>query len=120
MTNNQSALHKALSQVIGAERTERLFQVLTIPQGILNESGDSLSRAGIAQALNMLLFEDLLARVPDARTQWGGRDSADLGGRAHTQRAETRGRRRGWVSEAGGGVSVSGKGKWERRGGARV
>ena len=67
MTNTNSSLHKTLSQVIGAERAERLFQVLTIPQGILDESGDTVSRAGIAQALNMLLFEDLLKRVPDAK-----------------------------------------------------
>jgi hypothetical protein len=67
MTNTNSSLHKTLSQVIGAERAERLFQVLTIPQGILDESGDTISRAGIAQALNMLLFEDLLKRVPDAK-----------------------------------------------------
>jgi Domain of unknown function (DUF1338) len=65
--SNNSALHKTLSKVIGAERTDRLFHVLTIPQGILDESGDTISRAGIAQALNMLLFEDLLKRVPDAK-----------------------------------------------------
>ena len=66
--NTNSALHKTLTAVIGPERTDRLFQVLTIPKGILNETGDNLSRAGIAQALNMLLFEDLLTRVPSART----------------------------------------------------
>jgi hypothetical protein len=67
MTNCNSALHKTLTHVIGAERTDRLFQVLTIPRGICNEIGDTISRAGIAQALNMLLFEDLLNRVPDAK-----------------------------------------------------
>jgi hypothetical protein len=41
--------------------------VLVIPQGLLDESGDQISRAGIAQALNMMLFEDLLNRVPDAK-----------------------------------------------------
>src|ERR1700745_3351571 len=65
--NTNFALHKTLNQVIGPERADRLFQVLTIPQGILNETGDTISRAGIAQALNMLLFEDLLNRVPDAK-----------------------------------------------------
>lgn len=67
MTNTNSALYKTLSQVIGNERSDRLFHVLTIPEGILEESGDTISRAGIAQALNMLLFEDLLKRVPDAK-----------------------------------------------------
>ncbi len=33
----------------------------------MRESGDTISRAGIAQALNMMLFEDLLNRVPDAK-----------------------------------------------------
>src|ERR1700753_1942087 len=66
MSANQSVLRQTLEQVIGKERAERLFEVLVIPQGLLEESGDRISRAGIAQALNMMLFEDLLNRVPDA------------------------------------------------------
>jgi len=61
-------LQETLEEVIGAERAERLFQVLVVPQGLLEETGNTISRAGIAQALNMMLFEDLLQRVPDAKS----------------------------------------------------
>jgi len=62
-----SALHQTLNLTIGADRTNRLFDVLVIPPALLKETGDQISRAGIAQALHMLLFEDLLARVPDGK-----------------------------------------------------
>jgi len=64
---NKTVLQETLEKVVGAERADRLFQVLVIPQGLLAEAGDAISRAGIAQALNMMLFEDLLQRVPDAK-----------------------------------------------------
>jgi hypothetical protein len=67
MPATQGALQKTLQQVIGAARADRLFQILNVPHGLLNETGDTLSRAGIAQALNMMLFDDLLTRVPDAK-----------------------------------------------------
>ena len=66
--SNQTVLQETLEQVVGAERADRLFQVLVVPQGLLTEAGDTISRAGIAQALNMMLFEDLLQRVPDAKS----------------------------------------------------
>jgi len=65
---NKTVLQETLEKVVGAERAERLFQVLVVPQGLLAEAGDTISRAGIAQALNMMLFEDLLQRVPDAKS----------------------------------------------------
>jgi len=65
---NQTVLQETLEKVVGAERADRLFQVLVVPQGLLEETGDTISRAGIAQALNMMLFEDLLQRVPDAKS----------------------------------------------------
>ena len=64
-------LQQTLAAVVGAERAEWLFQVLEVPQALLDETGTSISRAGIAQALNMMLFDDLLARVPDARLYTG-------------------------------------------------
>ncbi|HEX4154747.1 MAG TPA: DUF1338 domain-containing protein [Acidobacteriaceae bacterium] len=67
MPGKDSVLQKTLEQVIGAKRAERLFQVLVMPLALLDETGDHISRAGIAQALNMMLFEDLLNRVPDAK-----------------------------------------------------
>ena len=65
---NKTVLQETLKQVVGTERAERLFQVLVVPQGLLEETGDTISRAGVAQALNMMLFEDLLQRVPDAKS----------------------------------------------------
>jgi hypothetical protein len=68
MSNKNSVLKNTLEKVTSTERAERLFQILKIPQGLMEESGEKISRAGIAQALNMLLFEDLLNRVPDAKS----------------------------------------------------
>jgi hypothetical protein len=68
MNSNSSALRETLNKIIGSERTEQLFKVLVIHPAIAAESGPQVSRAVLAQALNMLLFEDLLARVPAAKT----------------------------------------------------
>jgi len=59
---NQTVLQETLKKVVGAERADRLFQVLVVAPGLMAETGDTISRAGIAQALNMMLFEDLLQR----------------------------------------------------------
>jgi len=67
MNTHQPVVQQTLDRLLGPERTERLFRVLAIPAGLLEESGERISRAGIAQALNMMLFEDLLERVPDAK-----------------------------------------------------
>jgi hypothetical protein len=68
MATNEAVLQKTLDQVVGAQPADHLFQVLTVPQALIDETGADISRAGIAQALNMLLFEDLLQRVPDAKS----------------------------------------------------
>ena len=67
MSPNDAILQETLEQVIGRDRADRLFQVLTIPEALLQETGPTISRAALAQALNMILFEDLLNRVPDAK-----------------------------------------------------
>jgi len=67
MLTKEAVLQGTLEEVVGAERAHRLFEVLEVPQGLLEETGTTISRAGIAQALNMMLFEDLLERVPDAK-----------------------------------------------------
>ena len=67
MATNQAVLQAALEQVLGAERADFLYRTLVIPKALMEESGAAISRAGIAQALNMMLFEDLLRRVPDAK-----------------------------------------------------
>ena len=67
MSTPEPVLKKILEAVIGDHRAAVLFEVLAIPQALLDETGPQISRAGIAQALNMLLFEDLLNRVPNAK-----------------------------------------------------
>src|SRR5271155_2968183 len=67
MNTNQAVLQQTLEGLLGFERTDRLFRVLAIPPALLEETGPGISRAAVAQALNMMLFEDLLERVPDAK-----------------------------------------------------
>jgi hypothetical protein len=63
-------LKTLLDSLVGPARAARLLSALVIHPSLLvpSESGSSqrASRAVIAQALNMLLFEDLIARVPAA------------------------------------------------------
>jgi len=66
MEDNKAVLSTLLENLLGSERAHRLFGLLTVPPALLAETGVRISRAGIAQALNMMLFEDLLNRVPDA------------------------------------------------------
>jgi len=68
MLTKEAVLQGTLEEVVGAARAHRLFEVLEVPHGLLEETGATISRAGIAQALNMMLFEDLLNRVPDAKS----------------------------------------------------
>ncbi|QHN02989.1 DUF1338 domain-containing protein [Granulicella sp. WH15] len=58
-------LEQILTPVIGPERTGRLLRILTLDPALL-APGNRVSRAVLAQALNVLLFEDLIARVPAA------------------------------------------------------
>jgi hypothetical protein len=57
-------LWKLLETIIGTRRTERLFQALEIHPRLLEKDSGHVSRATAAQALNMLLFEDVIRRVP--------------------------------------------------------
>jgi hypothetical protein len=68
MTTTDSVLRQVLAQTAGEAQAKRLFEVLTVAQALIEETGVTISRAGIAQALNMLLFADLLERVPDAKS----------------------------------------------------
>jgi hypothetical protein len=67
MLTKVGVLQGTLESIVGAERSHRLFEVLKVSGALMEESGASISRAGIAQVLNMMLFEDLLNRVPDAK-----------------------------------------------------
>jgi len=68
MSTGTSVLRETLTQIIGTDRTEHLFKLLVIHPEIAADPGPQVSRAVLAQALNMLLFEDLLVRVPTAKT----------------------------------------------------
>ena len=56
-------LKKILQTVVGEDNTLLLFQTLVVPRALMTES-EKVTRAHIAQALNMVLFHDLLQRVP--------------------------------------------------------
>ncbi len=60
-------LRTTLDKLLGPKRTERLFDVLAVNPALLEDSGLQVSRAKLSQALNMLLFEDLVERVPAAK-----------------------------------------------------
>ncbi|NPT53171.1 DUF1338 domain-containing protein [Paraburkholderia elongata] len=68
MRNIKNAnVEQLLLKLLGAEKTARLFATLNHPQ-ILNEWEDgTVTRAEMAQAMNMALFEDLLARSANGR-----------------------------------------------------
>ncbi len=68
MSTGTSVLREVLGKIIGTDRTEHLFKLLVIHPEIAAAPGPQVSRAVLAQALNMLLFEDLLRRVPTAKT----------------------------------------------------
>jgi hypothetical protein len=76
-----------LEAIVGAERTDQLFRSVTVPPGMLGVAGPSarVPRAQLAMAVNLLLFEDLVQRVPQAqayvadRIRSGGRIRFDHG-----------------------------------------
>jgi hypothetical protein len=66
MKTETGVLWQLLETSIGEERANRLFRVLLIHWDLVSDPGPKVSRAVLAQALNMLLFEALLGRVPAA------------------------------------------------------
>lgn len=68
MRSDTGVLWQLLEDLVGHERGSRLFRVLRIHPDLAADPGPRVSRAVVAQALNMLLFEDLLKRVPAAAT----------------------------------------------------
>jgi hypothetical protein len=59
-------LETLLDRTLGEARAERLFRLLHVHPQLVEARGPLVSRAVMAQALNMVLFEDLVARVPAA------------------------------------------------------
>ncbi|HEB53884.1 MAG TPA: DUF1338 family protein [bacterium] len=65
-TLHESTLWALLDRVVGTVRTVRLFEALRLHPSLLRSRGERVSRVELAQALNMLLFEDVIRRVPMA------------------------------------------------------
>jgi hypothetical protein len=67
MNSSAGILREVLTTLIGGQRTGDLFRTLVVHPEIAADRGPQVSRAVIAQALNMLLLEDLVSRVPSAK-----------------------------------------------------
>jgi hypothetical protein len=63
----KTTLARLLESAIGYERRKALYEAVEVPQGPLSSEGESVSRAVLAMAMDLMLFEDILRRVPDAR-----------------------------------------------------
>ncbi|MAM76143.1 DUF1338 domain-containing protein (plasmid) [Tistrella mobilis] len=61
-----TVLHRLVASVAGPARTDSLMTTMVVHPALAGATGDRASRAVIAQALNMLLFADLIDRVPAA------------------------------------------------------
>jgi hypothetical protein len=57
-----------LRQLIGPQKTKSLFAMLNFPAVLKDWEEAMVTRAELAQAMNMALFEGLLERSPNART----------------------------------------------------
>jgi len=63
-----SNVEALLERLIGSEKTNRLFKTLNMPSILEDFEYGHVTRAELAQAMNMALFEGLLARSPNGRT----------------------------------------------------
>jgi hypothetical protein len=68
---HETTLWALLDRVVGTVRTVRLFEALTVHPVVLQPRGGRVTRAELAQALTMLLFEDVTRRVPTAAAYVG-------------------------------------------------
>ncbi len=62
-----STVDQLLSRLLGHARADRLLRVLVVPAALLEERGELVSRAALAEVLNIVLLDDLLDRVPAAK-----------------------------------------------------
>ena len=61
-------VERLLTKLLGLEKIEFLFSTLNFPAILQDWEDGTVTRAELAQAMNMALFEDLLQRSPNART----------------------------------------------------
>ncbi len=60
-------LQALLTALLGAPKTDALFATLNLPPLLADWEDGTVTRAELAQAMNMALFEGLLARSPNGR-----------------------------------------------------
>ncbi len=82
-----SVLHALVAAQLGAERATRVLDGLVVHPSLLADGPDA-SRAVIAQALGVVLLDDLLQRVPSAAAYAADRWAA--GGRVHLDHGAVR------------------------------
>ncbi len=63
----QSTLHRLVEASLGATRAEAALGALVVDPAIVTQKAETASRGVIAMALNVLLLDDVLARVPSGR-----------------------------------------------------
>jgi hypothetical protein len=68
---HETTLWALLDRTVGTVRTVRLFEALEVDPSLLLRTGERVTRGVLAQALNMLLFEDVTRRVPMAAAYVG-------------------------------------------------
>lgn len=61
---NISTIEALVVATLGEDVARQTLDMLTIDPALLAESGENVSRAAFAMAMNVCLFHDLLARVP--------------------------------------------------------
>ena len=66
-TNTANTLDRLRRASLGRERADQLLDMLEVSTALSGDTGPGVSRGVLAQALNMVLFDDLLARAPSAR-----------------------------------------------------
>lgn len=64
MSDTLPILERLLCDTVGQERTRALFSRVFVLPALLEAKGDDVPRAILAQAMNLVLFDDLLERVP--------------------------------------------------------
>jgi len=62
-----SNVERLLLKLLGPAKTESLFTTLKFPSALADWEDGTVTRAELAQAMNMALFEDLLERSPNGR-----------------------------------------------------
>jgi hypothetical protein len=68
---HETTLWALLDGAVGMVRTVRLFEALAVHDSLLRPRAETVARAELAQALTMLLFEDVTRRVPMAAAYVG-------------------------------------------------